>query len=333
MTNTVIQIKISSSNSSPANGVLSAGELAYSFVSEKLFIGNTTSSPVEIGGRFLVDKTNAAFNQANSALSNTTGSVFAGGLRITGNLGVGTTSPTSNLHVIGTANVTGDLRANSYVGFGAGFSNMNVISTIGSQVWNVPPGVKRWKVTLVGGAGSGGGTHGAAGHTGNGGGAGGVSIGFFNFVDGVSTMAMNVGNGAVVTSTLNANGTSGLASNVNYNGTWIFANGGTGGANSWFGGNTDAIGFGGAASGGTLNLSGGDGNPGGVAEATTPLVGSGGCVPLLGFCPALQPIGPTGANGQNGMHFGVGGGGGRNGTGTTVRRGGTGANGVIIIEW
>jgi hypothetical protein len=324
MTNTVIQIKTSVANSSPANNVLSTGELAYSFVSNKLFIGNTTNGAVEIGGFATVNNTNLAFQKANTANDI---AVAAFNKANTG----GGDEASAAFDKANSANIIADAAFNK--ANVAGFSNMNVVSTLGSQIWNIPAGVRRWKVTIVGGAGSGGGTHGAAGHVGNGGGSGGVSIAFFNFVEGVTTMAMNVGNGAIITTALNANGTSGLSSNVNYNETWVFANGGTGGANSWFGGNTGAVGFGGVASGGTLNLTGGNGNPGGVAAATTSVVGAGGSVPFLGFNNTLQPIGPTGANGTNGVYFGVGGGGGRNGTGTEQRRGGFGANGVIIIEW
>ena len=59
MTMNVIQIKRSQSNNAPA--ALSNGELAYSFSSDKLFIGQTTNSnsavSVEyIGGKLIVDK-------------------------------------------------------------------------------------------------------------------------------------------------------------------------------------------------------------------------------------------------------------------------------------
>ena len=58
MTN-IIQIKRSQSNNAPVS--LSNGEIAYSFSSNKLFIGqtDTTTSPVTveyIGGKLLVDK-------------------------------------------------------------------------------------------------------------------------------------------------------------------------------------------------------------------------------------------------------------------------------------
>lgn len=52
-TNTIIQILRSDSTAYPTT--LSAGEQAYSFVSDKLFIGNTTSGVLTIGGKYYVD--------------------------------------------------------------------------------------------------------------------------------------------------------------------------------------------------------------------------------------------------------------------------------------
>lgn len=75
MSNTVIQIKRSTVTSIP--GSLSAGEPAYSYLSDKLFIGDSTGSNIiEIGGRFYnnlatqaYDSANAAFAKANSVSS------------------------------------------------------------------------------------------------------------------------------------------------------------------------------------------------------------------------------------------------------------------------
>ncbi len=68
MANTVIQIKRSNATSAPSAGSLAAAEPAYSFNSDKLFIGNTAGTGViEIGGKYWVDSAVAAFNQANAA--------------------------------------------------------------------------------------------------------------------------------------------------------------------------------------------------------------------------------------------------------------------------
>jgi len=60
----------------------------------------------------------AAFNKANNALANTSGVSFAGNLNFpTGNVGIGTSLPTSNLHVIGNANVSSNIRIGGFISF------------------------------------------------------------------------------------------------------------------------------------------------------------------------------------------------------------------------
>lgn len=256
-------------------------------------------------------------------------------------------SPSGNtVNIVGNTVASGAVYANAFVGFGTGFSNMNVVSTIGAQIWNVPPGVRRWKVTLIGAGGGGGGAHAVANVSGFGGGSGGVSIAFYNYVPGVDTMSFNVGLRGGYTAT-NANGTSGLPSNTNYNGVWTFANAGTGGANSWFGGVTPntVFGLGGAASGGVLNLEGSSGGWGGGTTITSsniiPLLstvfGQGADTPLGwgqgAFLQAPRTGATAGANGVNAIGYGAGGSAGKSGASTTTRAGGFGANGVVIIEW
>lgn len=66
MANTLIQIKRSSSTAVPAS--LSAAEVAYSYNSDKLFIGSSDGTQViAIGGKFFVDQQNTIFAQANAA--------------------------------------------------------------------------------------------------------------------------------------------------------------------------------------------------------------------------------------------------------------------------
>jgi hypothetical protein len=67
MSNTVIQLKYSSVNSTPAS--LNVGEQAYSFVSNKLFIGNTTNHVLTIGGKYYTQIVDAATSSnTNSTL-------------------------------------------------------------------------------------------------------------------------------------------------------------------------------------------------------------------------------------------------------------------------
>ena len=74
MANTVIQLKFSDVTSAPPS--LNVGEAAYSNTSQKLFIGDSSSNVLTIGGKFFTDqqgliftKTNVAFDTANSAAS------------------------------------------------------------------------------------------------------------------------------------------------------------------------------------------------------------------------------------------------------------------------
>ena len=66
MSNTTIQIKRSSVTTAPTS--LSAGEQAYSYLSDKLFIGTSDGSgTIAIGGKYFIDQLNVAFAVANAA--------------------------------------------------------------------------------------------------------------------------------------------------------------------------------------------------------------------------------------------------------------------------
>ena len=68
MANTVIQIKRSTVTTAPTAGSLSAAEPAYSYLSDKLFIGSSDGSQVvEIGGRFYINTAVRADQTANAA--------------------------------------------------------------------------------------------------------------------------------------------------------------------------------------------------------------------------------------------------------------------------
>jgi hypothetical protein len=70
MSNTVIQIKRSSTTSTPSGGSLSAAEPAYSYQSEKLFLGDAAGTGViAVGGRFYVNQQNTIFDLANTAFN------------------------------------------------------------------------------------------------------------------------------------------------------------------------------------------------------------------------------------------------------------------------
>lgn len=66
MANTVIQIKRSSSTAVPSS--LAAAELAYSYQSQKLYIGTADGlSTIAIGGKFFLDNSNTIFDVVNAA--------------------------------------------------------------------------------------------------------------------------------------------------------------------------------------------------------------------------------------------------------------------------
>lgn len=70
MSNTVIQIKRSTSTATPPNGSLVAGEQAYSYSSNTLFIGTPDGTGViAVGGKYYLDTITAAFAAANAAFS------------------------------------------------------------------------------------------------------------------------------------------------------------------------------------------------------------------------------------------------------------------------
>lgn len=70
MSNTVIQIKRSTTTAIPPNGSLAAGEQAYSYSSNTLFIGTPDGTGViAVGGKYYLDTITAAFAAANAAFS------------------------------------------------------------------------------------------------------------------------------------------------------------------------------------------------------------------------------------------------------------------------
>lgn len=73
MSNTIIQIKRSTVTNRPVDGSLSASELAYSYASDRLYMGTANGLSVqEIGGRYWIDTTIAAFNKANNIVTDLT---------------------------------------------------------------------------------------------------------------------------------------------------------------------------------------------------------------------------------------------------------------------
>jgi len=122
--NSTIQILRSYSNTAPS--FLNDGEMAYSFVSNTLFIGDQYGDIIQIGGQSFANNINAAYNLANSAytlansggnsLQNTASIVTAGNLIVSGNLNVLGTTTTINTEIINQQEiVAGKLTANANI--------------------------------------------------------------------------------------------------------------------------------------------------------------------------------------------------------------------------
>jgi len=68
MANTIVTTKSSIATAFPPSSSLLRGEQAYSYVSDRLFIGDSDNTGViEIGGKYYIGRTNAAFDRANAA--------------------------------------------------------------------------------------------------------------------------------------------------------------------------------------------------------------------------------------------------------------------------
>lgn len=260
---------------------------------------DVANTSVVIGG--------SAYNKANAALANST-VTYAGDLTVSGNVNI--------------------LAGGGFTGFGSGFSNANFVTTTGSGTWTVPDGVKRFKVTLVGGGGGGGNTQALAAHSGSGGGTGAVTIKFYNTVSGTTTLSYNVGVGGTGGGTGTAAGGMGGNSNISYSNTWAFANGGLGGGQSASG--SVSGGAGGGTSGGEIGINGFTGFSGGIATASNSVLGRGATTPFGWGAGGAHLLEATGGSGEG---YGSGGGGGRSGSVASARSGGAGAQGVILIEW
>lgn len=199
-------------------------------------------------------------------------------------------------------------------------TGMVVLSVTGSSTWTVPPilksGFKKAKVTVTGGGGSGG--SGLSGQRGGGGGSGGTSIGLID-LSGVTSVNTVVGAGGARRTVGSTNGLDGTQSSF---GTYMTANPGLRGAR-YAKGVAVAGGFGGNATGGQLNIPGGDGSDGIVDNDGAPVGGSGdgGSSYHGGGRRGGQDSGASTPGA-----YGSGGGG-------AVTGSSPGANGIIIIEW
>lgn len=199
-------------------------------------------------------------------------------------------------------------------------NGMVVISTVGSSTWTVPPilrsGFKKAKITATGGGGSGGSGSGA--NRGAGGGGGGTAIVNLDLT-GVSSVTANIGAGGSRRTAPSSDGSDGGQTSF---GAYLTANGGQKGI-KYAAGVFVSGGLGGNATGGTLNIKGGDGSDGPLSgDNVQSGSGDGGASFWGGGIRGGTGSSSSTTNGTPG----AGGGG-----GTAVSS--PGGNGVIVIEW
>jgi hypothetical protein len=242
----------------------------------------------------------------------------------------------SGTRVYGSATVDGALIA----GAGSGFMNLVGFTTGTSVSYTLPSALQyagaKFKVTIIGAGGSGGGTAVTAGQMGGGGGSAAVVIAYITVVSSVYTLTYSVA-GTTAAGAAGAAGNAGGTSSIIYNSVTYSASGGLGGtlATSVLaggqGGTPSPSAF---ATTNAFGIIGNPGHAGGVMAATTNVAGIGANTPLGWGQGGVMPETAAGQAGQPGTGYGAGGSGARNGTGAaTTRAGGTGAPGLIIIEY
>lgn len=195
-----------------------------------------------------------------------------------------------------------------------------------SGTWTKPAGLKRAKVTVVGGGGAGGGAPATIG--------GEVSVGSGGAGGGASSKVIAAGSlGATETVTVGAGGTANSGAAGNGGGTSSFgahcsATGGTGGIAGPAGSVSGTSGVaGGAGSGGDLNISGeGTAVAGGDTAFAFPSPGGSS---ILGGGGRASGAGAAAAAGGN---YGAGGSGVANAPSSSATSGGVGAAGIVIVE-
>lgn len=196
-----------------------------------------------------------------------------------------------------------------------GYKSMQVFATPGTYTWTKPAGITRVRVIVTGGGAGGGSTN--DDDMAGGGGAGATAIKTID-VSSVSTVSVTVGAGLAGFGNNSSNAVS--YGNSSSFGTYCTAGGGSNSGGAW------AIGgYGGTASGGDINIPGGDGAGGFIDQTWTYVPGGLGGSSYWGS-------GGTGDSrnsysGRAGRAYGSGGGGG------SLNRGSyAGAGGIVVVE-
>jgi hypothetical protein len=339
----------------PEANALVVGEIAVNLVDKKLYSKTTSEEVIQIGSGSLyglddtsniipTDKNFLQFNvnewdyrEVSPVITlNVSGHVVGNTSIILNNLESNVANLIlqfnsdmvfENINVTSNVNVGMVTTSNTFVGIGTGFSNIELL-TSGSS-WSIPENVKKWKVTVIGGGGQGGGSRNQVRWVGAGGGSGAVAVYIFNRIDGINTMSYSIGQGGNAGGNFE-DGQDGTSTTATYNSYTVTGGGGSGGLSS---ATNEGRGAGGVSTNGILNLNGFFGYHGGREANENSPIGTGGDTPL-GYGVGGKHTGLTTVeNGQNGEGIGSGGSGSKAGTSGTAARGGFGANGAIIVEY
>lgn len=242
--------------------------------------------------------------------NNTTGA-FTLTVRVTGQTGVAVTQgDRSHLYCDGT-DVRGLSSSNGE------YRSVQVFTASGT--YTKPAGLRRIRITVVGAGGGGGGANAVANSAGTGGGGGATSIKTIAAASVGATETVTVGTGGAGGNNTGGNASTGGNSSFGAHAT---ANGGVAGFGG-SGGSGSTCGTGGTASGGDINIQGGDGNWGVPASN---LGGHGG-----GTSQGGGSSGGANAAGASRGAYGAGGGGAAS-AGGAGNTGGTGKDGIVIVE-
>lgn len=152
MSNTRIQIKRSSVTTTPIGGSLAAAEPAYSYLSDKLFIGSSDGSgTIAIGGKFFVDQQNAVFDLVNASFTvANAGFTDANGVYSLLNLTFNTTNSAytlanSNFNVTNAAytlaNANFDVTNAAYTSSNAGYTVANAGFDVANSAYDFANGI------------------------------------------------------------------------------------------------------------------------------------------------------------------------------------------------
>ena len=208
-----------------------------------------------------------------------------------------------------------------------GFTSHQVFSTSGSHTWTKPTGINKVKVTVTGGGGGGGG--GSPNFNAKGGGGGGGTAIEVIDVSSVSSVSVTVGAGGQGGSASGGGtGGDGVGGGASSFGSYCSATGGYGGTDQI----DPRVRTPGTATGGDINILGGDGD---IFEGGNSQADEGGSTHGGASFWGGGGAGDSGEGvdvGASGQAYGSGGGGGQHTTSNGASAGGAGAVGIVYVE-